>query len=246
MNLAWFTTKDAAEWGNEKQPHEYPHAKKWSWQPSFSFLLRSKPSVLFSLLRCTSLWHILSTNLTFGVNLNEPCSRLLLPSNLTAVCNSIETMLIYACIFTTSCWWEWSQIHSSSFFSTWDPVPVKSVRGHQLSDSRLASFVQCSEVFVGAVDAAAGHYVLEIENKWGIEISYWIPLSYNLNLSMISLINSCIFLKVVCSGETFIRGKEYDLYSSMYCGEGVFRLNDKFSTGLHSFHIFLCVFWLEK
>ena len=34
--------------------------------------------------------------------------------------------------------------------------------GHQLSDFLLGNFVQCSEVFVGAVDVAAGHRVLKI------------------------------------------------------------------------------------
>ena len=42
------------------------------------------------------------------------------------------------------------------------PPPIESVRAHQLSDFRPGNFVQCSEVFVSSVDAAAGHYVFEI------------------------------------------------------------------------------------
>ena len=52
--------------------------------------------------------------------------------------------------------------------------PVEPVRGPQLSDFRLGNFVKCSEVFVGAVDASAGHFVFQIVARRPASVTFFI------------------------------------------------------------------------
>ena len=63
---------------------------------------------------------------------------------------------------------------SKAFGKVSFPVPVKLVRAISCLIFVVGNFVQCSEVFDGAVDAASGHYVFEIVAWLSAPVAYFI------------------------------------------------------------------------